>query len=90
MNPCQTLKRTLISPSRRATAAAILLFLVNIVGAGAGPFLVGLLNDLYEGRYGAEAIRYSLLTIASTGVLGALCFYGSSRVLAADLDKRQG
>ncbi len=74
----------------RATAAAILLFLVNIVGGGAGPFLVGLLNDLYEGSYGAEAIRYSLLTIASTGILGAFFFYLSSRVLAADLEKRQG
>jgi len=74
----------------RATAAAILLFLVNIVGGGAGPFVVGLLNDLYEGRYGAEAIRYSLLTIASTGVLGALCFYLSSRALADDLAKQQG
>jgi hypothetical protein len=71
----------------RATAAAILLFLVNIVGAGAGPFMVGFLNDLYAAQYGAEAIRYSLLTITATSILGALFFYLSSRALPADLDK---
>jgi predicted MFS family arabinose efflux permease len=69
----------------RATAAAILLFIVNIVGAGAGPFIVGLLNDLYAPRFGDEAIRYSLLTITSTGLLGSLFFYLSSRHLVADL-----
>jgi len=71
----------------RATAAAILLFLVNIVGAGAGPFMVGFLNDLYAAQYGAEAIRYSLVTITATSILGALFFYLSSRALPADLDR---
>jgi predicted MFS family arabinose efflux permease len=69
----------------RATAAAILLFIVNIVGAGAGPAIVGFLNDLYAPRFAGEAIRYSLLTITSTGLLGSLFFYLSSRHLRADL-----
>jgi hypothetical protein len=69
----------------RATAAAILLFVVNIVGAGAGPFIVGFLNDVYAPRFGDEAIRFSLLTITSTGFLGSFFFYLSSRHLAADL-----
>ncbi|MBW2445946.1 MAG: MFS transporter [Deltaproteobacteria bacterium] len=69
----------------RATAAAIMLFIINIVGAGAGPLVVGVLNDLYATRFGDEAIRYSLLTISSTGVLGAFFFYLSSRTLQEDL-----
>jgi predicted MFS family arabinose efflux permease len=69
----------------RATAAAIMLFIVNIVGAGLGPLLVGVLNDFYAPRFGDEAIRYSLLTISSAGLLGAFSFYLSSRSLAADL-----
>lgn len=74
----------------RATAAAIMLFIVNIVGAGAGPFIVGLLNDLYATRSGNEAIRYSLLTISATGALGSLFFYLSSRTLAEDLKRVRG
>jgi predicted MFS family arabinose efflux permease len=81
-----TINQNLARLRMRATAAAILLFIVNIVGAGAGPFFVGLLNDLYASRYGAEAIRYSLLTIAATGIFGALCLYLSSRALPGDLE----
>ena len=80
-----TINQNLAALRMRATAAAILLFIVNIVGAGAGPFLVGLLNDAYAGRFGEEAIRYSLLTLSATGILGALCFYRSSRALHGDL-----
>jgi len=69
----------------RATAAAIMLFIINIIGAGAGPLLVGVLNDLYAPHYGNEAIRYSLLTVAAVGPIGALFLYLSSRHLVADL-----
>jgi predicted MFS family arabinose efflux permease len=71
----------------RATASAIMLFIINIVGAGAGPFIVGALNDLYSERFGNEAIRYSLVTISVAGLLGALFFYLSSRTLAEDLER---
>lgn len=83
-----TLNQNLSALRMRATAAAILLFIVNLVGAGTGPFLVGLLNDQYAGAFGAEAIRYSLATVATTGVLGALCFLLSSRALRRDLESR--
>ena len=72
----------------RATAAAVLLLIINLVGAGAGPFLVGFLNDQYAAHFGEQAIRYSLLTLATTGVLGAFFFYLSSRVLPGDLARR--
>jgi MFS family permease len=80
-----TINQNLAKLRMRATAAAILLFIVNIVGAGAGPFLVGFLNDRFAGTYGDEAIRYSLVALATTGLLGALCFYLSSRALVEDL-----
>jgi MFS family permease len=80
-----TINQNLAKLRMRATAAAIMLFIVNIVGAGAGPLIVGVLNDLYAPRFGDEAIRYSLLTISLAGPLGAFFLYMSSRHLAADL-----
>ncbi|UCE86001.1 MAG: MFS transporter [Deltaproteobacteria bacterium] len=80
-----TINQNLARLRMRATAAAILLFIVNIVGAGAGPFVVGFLTDQFAGRFGGEAIRYALAALATTGLLGALCFYLSSRALVADL-----
>ena len=80
-----TVNQNLAKLRMRATAAAIMLFIVNIIGAGAGPLMVGILNDLYTARFGAEAIRYSLLTISTTGVIGASFLYLASRTLAEDL-----
>jgi predicted MFS family arabinose efflux permease len=80
-----TINQNLAKLRMRATAAAIMLFIVNIVGAGAGPLLVGVLNDAFAPRFGDAAIRYSLLCISLTGVLGSLFFYLSSRSLADDL-----
>ena len=74
--------------SMRATAAAILLFIVNLVGAGLGPLVVGFLNDQYAPYWGDEAIRYSLLSISVLGALGAIFFHRSARTLAEDLANR--
>ena len=72
----------------RATAAAILLFIVNLVGAGLGPLIVGFMNDLYAPYWGEQAIRYSLLTVSVLGALGAIFFQRSARTLAEDLARR--
>ncbi len=83
-----TINQNLAKLRMRATAAAIILFIVNLVGAGAGPFVVGFLNDQFAVTYGQEAIRYSLFTLACTMLLGVIFFYLSSRHLEADLARR--
>jgi hypothetical protein len=69
----------------RATASAILLFILNIVGLGIGPLLVGALNDALAPRYGDEAIRYSLLLLTAIGAVGSVFFWEGARTLRADL-----
>jgi predicted MFS family arabinose efflux permease len=71
----------------RATTSAILLFIINIVGAGVGPFLVGLLNDHFAATYGTEAIRYGLASTLLAGAVGALFFVLSSRHVERDLQR---
>ena len=56
-----------------------------MVGLGAGPLLVGFLNDQLNGRYGVEAIRYSMLVVAAIGALASLFFLRASRSLRQDL-----
>ncbi len=82
-----TLNQNLAKLRMRATAAAIMLFIITIIGAGAGPAIIGILNDVYASSYGDEAIRYSLMTVATTGLIGAFLFLLSSRHLAEDLQK---
>lgn len=69
----------------RATTAAIAQFITSLMGAGFGPFLVGVLNDALAPRFGDEAIRYSFAIIAASGGIGSIFLYLSSRHLAGDL-----
>ena len=64
------------------------LFILNIVGLGAGSFLVGLLNDQLADRFGIETIRDSLLAVALVGGLASLFFLQASRTLREDLRAR--
>lgn len=47
----------------RAVWAAITLLVINLIGLGIGPTLVGVLSDLYRPRFGNESLRYAMLTI---------------------------
>ncbi|MGH6780511.1 MAG: spinster family MFS transporter [Sphingomonadaceae bacterium] len=49
----------------RALWAAITLLVINLIGLGLGPTLIGLLSDLYRPALGAESLRYALLTMAA-------------------------
>lgn len=44
----------LVPPAMRATAAAILLFVINIIGLGAGPTLFGMLSDAFANWHLAQ------------------------------------
>ncbi len=46
----------------RSVAAAINLFITNIIGLGLGPFSVGLFCDLFSQSYGADGLRWGLAT----------------------------
>ena len=55
----------------------------SLIGNAAGPSAVGLLSDMLAPRFGDEAIRYSMLIIAATPVLAALCFWRAAALYAA-------
>ena len=74
----------------RATASALHLFILNLVGLGAGPLVVGGLNDLLAARFGAEAIRWSLCIVAALAATGSLFLLRASRSLPRDLITREG
>jgi hypothetical protein len=75
----------LVPPSMRATASAINLFIVNLIGLGLGPFLMGYLNDVLASEYGAVSIRYSLLSVGSVGSTALYFFWQASRTLPREL-----
>jgi len=76
----------LVSLRMRAVAAAVLLFILNIIGLGAGPQAVGIVSDLLSDSYGQESLRYSLLIFSFVNVWAAYHYYVAGKYLQDDLE----
>jgi MFS family permease len=75
----------LVTLRMRSVAAAVLLFIINIIGLGAGPQAVGILSDVLSDSYGQESLRYSLLIFSFVNIWAAFHYYMAGRYLKADL-----
>lgn len=69
----------IVAPDQRALAVATLLFGASFLGNVIGPTAVGMLNDALTPTYGDAAVRYSMLLIAITPVVAALCLGRAAR-----------
>jgi MFS family permease len=68
----------LVRPETRATATAIMLFIVNLIGLGMGPLVVGAFSDLLAGPFGlgpAQGVRWSLAISTLSGVFASVLFW---------------
>ena len=77
-------------PRMRAITVAIHLLVVNLVGLGGGPLVVGALNDFLNAEYGVSAVRYSLLLVSVTGIVSSACFLAGARSVRRDLLAAKG
>ena len=77
---------SLVGLRMRAMSSAILFFILNIIGLGAGPWTVGVVSDYLSATHGAESLRYAMLYILPVvGFWSACHFYLASKTLREDL-----
>ncbi|OJU17734.1 MAG: hypothetical protein BGN95_15580 [Sphingomonas sp. 66-10] len=60
IGPCVATIQTITPPAMRARAAAIQLFVGNLIGLGLGPLVIGVLSDLLRPLLGADSLRYAM------------------------------
>ncbi|WP_374391868.1 spinster family MFS transporter [Sphingopyxis sp.] len=68
----------LVRPQTRATASAVLLFIINLIGLGLGPLGVGAVSDFIGGPMGlgsAEGVRWSLMIFILFGAVASGLFW---------------
>ena len=87
--PSFAITQALATPKMRATAAALLLFIINIIGLACGPFLTGMLSDALEPTFAIDSLRIALLLISTVFALSALLFWWAARTLEEDLATSQ-
>jgi predicted MFS family arabinose efflux permease len=84
IGPVMSSVQQLVPPDMRATAAAVFLFVNNLLGIGLGTWAIGALSDALQLQFGDDSLRYSI--VAGTGfyVLAAGLFWLASRWLERD------
>lgn len=89
LGPTFAMAQGLARPHMRALVSAILLFIINLIGLGLGPQIVGLTSDILKPELGAESVRYALLSVVLGGAAWSTVHYLlAARTLRAELEAK--
>ena len=83
LGPVVTAVQHLVPRPMRSTASASFLLINNLIGLGAGPWLMGRLSDALKAAYGANALRDAAVVCLGFYGLAALLIILSIRSLRA-------
>jgi MFS family permease len=77
--------QSLVRPTSRALASAVMLFVINLIGLGLGPLLVGLLSDALTPILGpTHGLRWAMATGGPMMAIAGLCFLMGLRTARRD------
>lgn len=89
LGPSFAMTQALVSLRMRAVASAILLFVLNLIGMGLGPYFVGILSDLLTPEFGIYSIRYAMCVAVMVNVWAACHYFLGARTMRGDLADTQ-
>ncbi len=81
MGPSFAVLHNRIEERYRPISSAVLLLMLNFIGLGLGPLLVGALSQWVFAAHGSDSLRYALITLQVIGVWGAVHYYFAGRNL---------
>ncbi len=84
MGPSISAVQHLAPAHMRTTASAVFLLIVNLIGLGIGTLSFGALSDFYQARFGDDALRYAIMTVALLLYPAAIVLF---RLTARKLDR---
>ena len=84
LGPIVTAVQHLVPPHMRATASASFLLINNLIGLGAGAFVIGAMSDAMKPIFGDEALRYSAVAVSGFYLIAAVLAFIAARFLKRD------
>ena len=89
--PAFSLTQGLVGLRMRAVAASLMLFTLNIIGLGLGPWSVGVVSDLLNAytTLGSESLRWSLVISTCVSFAACFCYVKAGTTLKSDLARSQ-
>ena len=85
LGPSIAVTHSLVSAKMRAFSSGILFFVLNIIGLGFGPLVIGMASDKLTPSFGDDALRYALTITFISSAIAMFLFYMASRYYREDL-----
>jgi predicted MFS family arabinose efflux permease len=82
-----SLVQSLVGVRMRATAAALFLMCISLIGQGLGPFVVGFVSDVFAARFGGESLRYALMATTPVWLVAGTFWLIAGTRLREELDR---
>ncbi len=86
LGPSIAVVHSLVPASMRALSSAILFLVLNLIGLGFGPLVVGMISDFLAPSLGAESLRWAMSIIILVSVASTALFFISANKWAEDLE----
>ena len=87
--PVYAIGQSIVPPHMRATTAAILLFIINLIGLGLGPLAVGFLSDYMANGVGlgsAQGVRWALMISSFAGLVAFGLFWTGRKTIREEME----
>jgi len=85
LGPVIAVCHSLVNAKMRSFTSAILFFILNLIGLGFGPLVIGYLSDVFKPTYGNLSLRYAFLASFIAGIISLIFFILASRSYLDDL-----
>lgn len=89
LGPAIAVTHNLVPAKMRAFASAVLFFVLNTIGLGLGPLVIGMLSDWLEPTYGVDSLRWAFTCTFLSGIIAAVLFFMAARYYKSDLKERE-
>jgi MFS family permease len=83
--PSFSLVQALSTPSMRATVVAVVILSQTLVAGALGLQFIGIVSDALTGRFGEDALRWSLVALTPAALWAGLHFWLAARSIKQDL-----
>jgi MFS family permease len=85
LGPSLAVAHSLVPASMRALTSAVFFLVINLLGLGLGPLVVGVVSDLLKPSLGVESLRWAMSIVIVMGFASAVLFFSTAKKLMADL-----
>jgi len=67
-------------------SSAILFLVLNLIGLGIGPLMIGMISDYLSADYGSESLRYAFCIVFFTGGISMVLYFLAGKHYQKDLE----